>query len=74
MIAPVCVKDKIQLRCIKNEALIQEGNSEGNLYYCDVMECPVCKFRVYTGFGCAIDPNSLLGQELLKKNPIIIKY
>ena len=74
MIVPVCAKCNIEMCCIKNEELIQEGDRNGNLYYCDRFGCPSCKVEVYTGFGCAIDPEEELGQILLKKNPKIIRH
>lgn len=54
MPAPICVKCRVQFRCQKNDAMVNDvsaGNFPSSYWMGDLFECPVCHTEIVTGFG-----------------------
>jgi len=48
-IRPVCVKDKVEMRCVKNATELNFGDIA--FYRGDMYECPVCRNQIVTDFS-----------------------
>jgi len=53
MPTPICVKCRMQMRCVKNDYLVRDGEAGfGSTYWVgDEYDCPGCGLGIVTGFG-----------------------
>jgi len=57
---PVCVKCRLEMRCLKNSFLIRDpevGSFPSTYWLGDKWGCPQCGAEIVVGRGAAIEPN-----------------
>jgi len=69
MPTPICVKCRVEMRCVKNDRLVRDPEAAcgpSTYWLGDEYQCPVCGVRIVTGFGKAIQipPVHAPGEEL----------
>ena len=53
-LTPICVKCRLEMRCVKNNRLVRDpevGGFPSTYWLGDEYECPDCRSRIVTGFG-----------------------
>lgn len=57
MPTPICVKCRVEMRCVKNNRLVcdpEAGGFPSTFWLGDEYECPGCGVQIVTGFGKAL--------------------
>jgi len=69
-LTPICVKCRLEMRCVKNNRLVRDPDTGGfrsTFWMGDEYECPECKARIVTGFGKPFpaehDPTEMRARE-----------
>jgi len=65
-LTPICVKCRLEMRCVKNNRLVADPEADGfpSTYWLgDEYECPDCGCRIVTGFGLAMSGPKVQPEE-----------
>ena len=78
---PICVKCRLEMRCVKNRRLVRDPETGGfpsTFWMGDEYECPECKARIVTGFGKSfapsLDPTEMLARERVYRAALQFDY